>query len=69
MNAQEKLATLGFHGRAAQAAALVVDAGVSRQAAAKAVGVDPAAVTRLLNKVTETTICPCCGHVKKEIKL
>lgn len=59
---------LGKHtGRAAQAADLVINHGMSRRAAAKQCDVDPAAVTRLVNKYTVTTVCPCCGHEKKEI--
>lgn len=68
MTTQEKLARLGFTGRAAEAAAMVIE-GSSRRAAAKVVGVDPAAVTRLLNKITKETKCPHCGHVNKEIEI
>lgn len=69
MSTQDKLAALGFAGRTAEAAALVIDHGISRRAAAKETGVDPAAVTRLLAKVTLTTTCRCCGGLKKEFKL
>lgn len=69
MNAKQKLEALGYSGRAADAAALVIDDGLSRQAAARQIGVDPAAVTRLLNKFTKTTVCKCCGGESKEVKL
>lgn len=59
----------GHTGLASQAAALVVYQKMSRNAAAAKVGVDPAAVSRLLKKYTVTTTCPCCGHARKEIKL
>lgn len=69
MTTQEKLAALGFAGRAAEAAALVIDHGLARNKAAQAVGVNPSAVTRLLGKITLETKCRCCGQLKKEIKI
>lgn len=50
-----------------QAVKLVLEDGLSQGAAAKAAGVDRAAVSRALSKVANgrTYQCPCCGHEKK----
>ncbi len=59
----------GFFGRAAEASLHVLVHGKSRKAAAHDAGVDPAAVTRFLNRFTVEVSCPCCGQQVKEIDL
>lgn len=67
--AKAALASRGYAGRAADAAALVIAGEASRTKAAKQIGVDVAAVIRTLHKVSVEHTCPCCGHTVKEIKL
>lgn len=53
--------------RTDQAVRLVLDQGMSRNAAAKAVQVDPAAVSRALKRLTVEVVCPHCGHIRREL--
>lgn len=52
--------------RTEQAVRLVLS-GKSRTAAAREAGVDRAAVSRAIKKITKVTTCPCCGGVVKTI--
>lgn len=47
-------------GLATQAARLVLVDGLSRNAAARKVGCDPAAVTRAVQRIPHTPMCPHC---------
>lgn len=49
------LAKMGFKGRTADAAALVLNQGYTQYRAAKTIGVDQAAVSRMLKKIRERT--------------
>jgi predicted DNA-binding protein (UPF0251 family) len=52
-----------MHGRALDAARLVLVEGLSRYAAAERLGIDVAAVSRAAKKISELKICQCCGNV------
>lgn len=52
-----------MHGRALDAARLVLVEGLSRYAAAERLGIDIAAVSRAAKKITELKTCRCCGQV------
>ena len=49
------LAKMGFKGRTTDAAALVLNQGYTQYRAAKTIGVDQAAVSRMLKKIRERT--------------
>lgn len=51
-----------FSGKTALAVALVIEKGYTQAAAAREVGVDQAAVSRAIKKITTVTICPHCGQ-------
>ena len=52
-----------MHGRALDAARLVLVDGLSRYAAAGQMGVDIAAVSRAAKKISEIKTCRCCGQM------
>ena len=54
--------------KAGQAAVLVLEKGMSRNAAARQLGICPSAVSRAVQIRTSLVTCPCCGHVKREVK-
>ena len=51
--------------KAGQAARLVLEKGLSRNAAARQLGICPSAVSRAVQIRTEQVTCPCCGHTKR----
>lgn len=51
----DSLAKMGFKGRTADAVRLVLDKGYTQYRAAKEIGVDQAAVSRMLKKIRERT--------------
>lgn len=50
------------HGRAVKAAYLVMVLGKSQAAAARLMGVDRAAVCRIVNRLTKLSVCQHCGR-------
>jgi hypothetical protein len=48
--------------KSAKGARLVLVNGFSRNAAAKKARVDVAAVSRMVARIQDTSLCPCCGQ-------
>lgn len=60
--------TSRFSGATGEALRLIRDKKLSQGEAARQAGVDPAAVSRAMAKITTTQVCPCCGQTIKEVK-
>lgn len=60
--------TSRFSGATGEALRLIRDKKLSQGEAARQAGVDPAAVSRAMAKITTKSVCPCCGQTIKEVK-
>lgn len=66
--AETLLRTRGFHGKTASAVFAHLTTDITQSEAAKLFDVGPAAVSRMLKKLSVIQQCPCCGHDTRRLK-
>lgn len=65
VDAQRVLDAHGFEGRTADAVRIYLTTRLSLRGACRRVRVDHAAAVRMLGKIIDRGVCPCCGAVSK----